>query len=86
MSIYQLLRHSVAFLIDSISNGYTLITIHELKPWVFFAFKDQNVEEEKASCEGAEVSLKAESKSETQPLNSENKNNTQPNTSVGSSG
>ena len=40
MSIDQLLRYSVAFLIDSISNGYTLITIHELKPWVFFAFKD----------------------------------------------
>ena len=38
MSIDQLLRYSVAFLIDSISNGYTLITIHELKPWVFFAF------------------------------------------------
>ena len=39
MSIYQLLRYSVAFLIDSISNGYTLIIIHELKPWVFFALK-----------------------------------------------
>ena len=30
--------YSVAFLIDSISNEYTLITIHELKPWVSFAF------------------------------------------------
>ena len=39
MLIYQLLRYSVLFLIDGISNGYTLITIHELKPWVFFAFK-----------------------------------------------
>ena len=38
MSIYQLLRYSVPSLIDGISNGYTLITIHELKPWVFFAF------------------------------------------------
>ena len=40
MSIYQLLRHSVPFLIDGISNGYTLITIHELKSWVFFAFEE----------------------------------------------
>ena len=23
---------------DSISNSYTLITIYELKPWIFFAF------------------------------------------------
>ena len=23
---------------DGMSNGYTLITIHELKPWVFLAF------------------------------------------------
>ena len=38
MSISQLLRYFVAFLIDSISNGYTPITKHELKPWVFFAF------------------------------------------------
>ena len=41
ISCGNLLRYSVAFLIDSISNGYTLITIHELKPWVFFAFKTQ---------------------------------------------
>ena len=40
MPIYQLFRYFVAFFIDSISNGYTLITIHELKPWVFFAFKE----------------------------------------------
>ena len=39
MSIYQLLRYSVPFLIDSISNGFMLITIYELKPWVFLAFK-----------------------------------------------
>ena len=39
MSIYQSLRYSVAFSIDSISNIYTFITIHDLKPWVFFAFK-----------------------------------------------
>ena len=26
------------FVIDGIFNGYMLITIHELKPWVFFAF------------------------------------------------
>ena len=38
MSIYQLLQYSVPLLIDSTSNGYTLITIHELKPWGFFAF------------------------------------------------
>ena len=38
MSIDQLLRYSEAFLIDGLSNGYTLITIHKLKPWVFFAF------------------------------------------------
>ena len=36
-SIYQLLRYSVAFLINCISNGYTLITIRELKQWVFIA-------------------------------------------------
>ena len=30
MLIYQSLRYSVAFVIDSISNGYRLITIHEL--------------------------------------------------------
>ena len=41
MSINQLLRYSVDFLIDSKSNGYTLITIHELKPWIFFAFKNE---------------------------------------------
>ena len=29
MSIYQLLRYSVAFLNDGISDGYTPITIHE---------------------------------------------------------
>ena len=29
-----------SFLIDDVPNGYTLIpNIHELKPWVFFAFK-----------------------------------------------
>ena len=39
MPIYELLRYSVAFSIDGTTNGYTLITIHELKPWVFFAFK-----------------------------------------------
>ena len=36
MLIYQWLRYSVSFLIDGTSNGYTLITIHEIKPWVFF--------------------------------------------------
>ena len=41
MSIYQSLRYSAAFSIDSISNIYTLITIHELKPWGFFAFKNR---------------------------------------------
>ena len=39
MSIYQLLRYSLASLIDGISNGYTLTTIHESKPWVFFVLK-----------------------------------------------
>ena len=28
------------FGIDDISNGYTLITIHGLKPWALFAFKE----------------------------------------------
>ena len=41
MSIYQFLRYSVAFLIDGISDGYTLFTIHELKPRVSFAFNLQ---------------------------------------------
>ena len=39
MWIYQLLWYYVA-LIDDISNGYTLITIPEIDPWVFFPFKD----------------------------------------------
>ena len=39
ISTYQLLRYSVPILIESISNGYTPITIHELKPWVFSALK-----------------------------------------------
>ena len=38
MSIYQLPRYSHAFFIDSICNGHIFITIHELKPWVFFSF------------------------------------------------
>ena len=38
VSIHPILRYPVAFLIDSIPNGYTLITIHKLKPWVFFTF------------------------------------------------
>ena len=38
MSIHQLLRYSVAFLIDGVSKGYTLITI-QLKEWVFIVFK-----------------------------------------------
>ena len=40
MSIYQLPRYSHAFFIDSICNGHIFITIHELKPWVFFSFND----------------------------------------------
>ena len=39
MSITQLPRYSHAFFIDSICNGHIFITIHELKPWVFFSFK-----------------------------------------------
>ena len=39
MSIYQLLRYSVDFLIGGTCNVYTLITIQELKPLVFLAFK-----------------------------------------------
>ena len=38
MSIYQLLWYSVVILFNGISSGYTLITIHELKPWIFFVF------------------------------------------------
>ena len=34
MSIYQLLRYSVDFMFDGVSNGYTLTTIHKLKPCV----------------------------------------------------
>ena len=33
------MRVSVSFLINGISNGYVLITILELKPLAFFAFK-----------------------------------------------
>ena len=38
MSIYQLPRYSHTFFIDSICNWHAFITIHQLKPWVFFAF------------------------------------------------
>ena len=42
MSITQLPRYSHAFFIDSICNGHIFITIHELKPWVFFSFKQNS--------------------------------------------
>ena len=37
MSMYQSIRYSVEFLINGMSNGYTLITKHEWKIWIFYA-------------------------------------------------